>query len=117
MKFSDKTILCNQEDVHKVIAETAEKWTSSILIRAGANPQQIDAILNNDNYGKRAFIDYLLVDAHLSAIKYIDRVEVKKYIEGKKDIIIGIWKTPEVIRIREGNKIHCQINLKYWQLL
>jgi hypothetical protein len=117
MKFTDKVVLCNIEDAHKVAKETQLRWIEALLLRLKLDPIRIRAITTDTSYGSQAWRDYLVYENHISINKNGDLVTIEKHFDDRPKVILGKWEKPEMIRVKEGGKWHMQLKLKYSQLV
>lgn len=121
-EFKVKRILCDTSDVHVKTKEIEGQWVEALLTRAGVPEllvrRRLDGRTSNINWRH-----YLFDKFHLDVLKDrgLGKVRVVKYMDGDRDgrvETIAEWSKPEVVRInKRGQKPHCELKLKYWQLI
>lgn len=117
MKFDTKVVRCAPEKIYQVRDEYRDKWIVALLRRMEVNPKAIDRIQNDPLYSKRAWRSELFYKHGLKVTKYPDKIEVKRHAAEYDDLVLGEWREPEIIHVKQGKKHHCELHLKYWQLI
>ena len=117
MKFSHKIVMCNTEDISKVIRETEVEWLQALLLRLKLDPQKISSAISDDGIGNLAWRDYLVIDHQINILKTITETVVEKHYEDRPKVLLGKWEKPEIVRVKEDGKYYAELRLKYWQLV
>lgn len=117
MKFLDKKVLCQPEDVWKISDEYRDRWIVALLTRMRVDPEKIDRAQNDPHYSKRSWRASLFYDHGIQVIKHPKKVEIRRYSQDESSILLGEWRNPEIVRVREGKKTYCEVRLDYWQLV
>jgi hypothetical protein len=117
VKFAHKSVLCNIEDIHQTIREVEVEWVSALLLRLRLDPERVRRASEDPDYGSQAWRDYLVVEHGLNILKLPDGIVIEKHFPDKPKRVLGEWKTPEIVRIREGDKYHAELRLNYTQLI
>lgn len=119
MKFKHKVIKCEPEQVWKVCDEYRDQWIVALLTRMKVDPDKIDRIQNDPKFSKRAWRNELFFKHGIEVSKHPDKIIIKRYQDEAEDIILGEWRNPEIVRIKDksGRKRHCEVRLDYWQLV
>jgi hypothetical protein len=117
MKFAHKIVMCNTEDVHKIIRETEIEWIEALLLRLKLDPIKIKGAISDSGMGNLAWRDYLVIDNQINILKTTTETVVEKHYEDRPKVLLGRWEKPEIVRVKEGGKYYAELRLKYWQLV
>jgi hypothetical protein len=117
--FKVKTILCDVDKVLETVSSAETTWLESMLLKSRV-PKVMLRKKQRDEVGNSQWRDYLFNQFRLNIFKNLStkKVGVYRYDDSdEKNIQIGEWSPPEVIRIKTGSKSHYELRLKYWQII
>lgn len=117
--FKIKKLICEPKDVWTLCQQLEQLWVSAVLKAVGIPQSKIDAKIEG-SLSNRSWRDYLLLHFRVNIFKNLQtkQVDVFKIDENIKSIHIASWTCPTIVRVKESpTKIHCELNLKYWQLV
>ena len=117
--FKVKTILCDTNKVAETVQDAETTWIESMLLKSRVPKIMLKKKQRNE-LGNSQWRDFLFDQFRLNIFKHLStkKVGVYKYDDSKeKNILVGEWSQPEVIRIKKGSKAHCELRLKYWQII
>lgn len=119
MKFDHKVILCNYSDHPKEIEEAEEEWIYSLLLRFKVDPKVIKKHRKDDDF-KSEWRNFLFDTYGIRISKnivsgevLITRIDFRTF----KTVKLGVWKKPEVVRVRNKKENHCEVRLNYWNII
>ena len=117
--FKVKKVLCETFKVVETIAQLEQLWIESCLKSVGV-PQIMMDQKTSGAIDNKYWREYLILNFKLNIYKQLHRnkVEIHRINENTgASILIGEWSNPELVKVKKGNTIHCELILKYWQLV
>lgn len=119
-QFSVKRAVCEAPEVYSKTKELESEWIVALLRRLGIPKLMINKALTDTKFGAQAWRNYLFDSKGLQITHHaaLQRTEIFKVdLETGKKTKIGQWSKPEIIRVKRGGKVECELHLKYWQIL
>jgi hypothetical protein len=118
MKFKHKMVTCKPEKVWKTRDRYRDLWIVALLTRMRVDPEKIDRIQNDPTYSKRAWRNELFFKHGIQVSKFPKKIEIRRFSESDdKFILLGVWKEPKIVRVKNNSTNVCQVHLDYWQLV
>lgn len=118
-EFKVKKVLCDPGALQKTIHELETKWVEALLLRARVPKIMIDK-KTSGQIGNAEWRDYLISNFGINIFFDLDTkmVSVFKYNNNlASNTKVGEWYKPEITKKKGGSKYHCEVRLKYWQLI
>ncbi len=119
-RFSTKTVICKDEDIHTATERLQLEWLKKFLLRLKADPDKIERALNDSTYLNQDWRDYLLLKFGIDITYHMRDKSVtiiKVHERTGEEIKLAEWNKPEIIRVRSRKERHCELHLKYWSLI
>lgn len=118
-EFNVRRALCDTHRVPKTVEEIERKWLESLLLRSQVPQIMLDKKASNQ-LGNSQWRDYLFDYFKLNIYKHLGTQGVKVYKwkeTTEENVLVGEWSKPEVVRIKQGRKTHCELRLRYWHIV
>lgn len=118
-EFKVKKVICETYQVHETVNNLEALWIQSLLLRAGIPAPMLELKTSGKTLNQE-WREYLIATWGISITKNLatQAVDVFKYNKEKeKNIPVGKWNKPEVVRMKKDGKVYCELQINQWYII